>query len=232
MNLFGILKYLFAVVGIALLIGSVYSYNHTHDFLENAITAQGKVIDLIYSESDDSGVYKPKVTFETVDGQEISFTSSAGSNPPSYSVGESVNVFYAEATPHRAKIDGFFSLWGVALITGIIGMVFTAIGGTIVVMGVLKSREVKYLKSYGVPVNAKFQRVSRDRSTEVNGENPFEIVASWQNPVTRKIHVFKSEPIWFDPSDYIDRESVVVLIEKANPNKYFMDISFLPELAE
>ncbi len=47
-------------------------------------------------------------------------------------------------------IDGFFSLWGGALIVGFLGTVFGLIGGGMVVHGVIKGRSKAYLQINGV----------------------------------------------------------------------------------
>ena len=78
---------------------------------------------------------------------------------------------------------------------------------------------------------AKFQSVKINRSFKVNGRNPYQILAHWQNPATSELHVFVSDNIWFDPTDYIDQDDIVVLIDKDNPSSYYVDTSFLPKLA-
>lgn len=45
------------------------------------------------------------------------------------------------------------------------------------------------------------------------------------------MHVFVSDCIWFDPTDHIDTDELTVLIDKDSPKKYYVDISFLPEVA-
>jgi hypothetical protein len=59
----------------------------------------------------------------------------------------------------------------------------------------------------------------------------YRICAQWTNPVTSEIHIFNSENIWFDPADHINTDEVTVLIERDNPKKYYVDISFLPKVA-
>jgi len=232
MKAMSIVKYTFTLVGLGMLVGAVYSYTHTRDFLADAVTVKGEVIELVRSRSSDSDTYKPKVRFNTLAGEEITFTSNTGSNPPSYSRGEVVDVYYIEGEPYKAKISGFFSLWGLATILGGMGVVFFGIGGSIVLASILHNRKVTYLKSFGVPIMADIQSVEINRSVKVNGRSPYRIISQWQNPRTSKIHIFNSENIWFDPSDYIDQEQVSVLIKKGNPKKYYVDTSFLPKLAE
>ncbi len=46
-----------------------------------------------------------------------------------------------------------------------------------------------------------------------------------------EVHVFKSQNLWFDPSAYVNTDTVAVYIDEDNPRKCCMDISFLPKLA-
>ncbi|WP_190275779.1 hypothetical protein [Thiorhodovibrio frisius] len=46
------------------------------------------------------------------------------------------------------------------------------------------------------------------------------------------MHVFTSEPVLFDPSEYLNRSHVTVFIDSDHPQRYAMDLSFLPEPAD
>ena len=184
------------------------------------------------SSSTSSYTYKPEVEFKTPNGKRIEFTSSSGTNPPSYSKGEVIEIFYDESLPQNAKINGFFSLWGGAIILGLMGIIFTLIGTSIFLTKHLKSKKIEFLKRNGTPIQAKFQSVGRNRMVAVNKRNPYQIYVQWKNPMTSKRHIFKSENIWFDPTDLINTDEITVLIERNNPKKYYVDTSFLPKLAD
>ena len=230
--MFSFVKYTFTLLGIGMLIGAFFLFSNTHNFLKSSLTTTGTVIKLISSKSDDSTTYRPVVEFKTPAGKIIEFTSSAGSNPPSYSKGEIVEVYYDEATPEKAKINGFFSLWGGVTILGILGAVFSTIGASLLIATRQKSKNIERLKLIGSPVKAKFQSVEKNGSYTLNKRNPYQIYAQWKNPMTSKLHIFKSDNIWFDPTDHIIDDEITVLIDRKNPKKYHMDISFLPEVAD
>ncbi len=223
------LKYIFTVVGFGMIVGAFFLFTNTQDFLKNAQTTDGMVVDLV--RSSDSDTYRPVVEFTTRDGSVIEFTSSTGTNPPSFSEGEMVGIFYQESSPEQAKIDSFFSLWGGTVILGGLGSVFFLIGMSILLFGRLKGKKIAYLRKNGIPIKAKFQSVDVNGSLEVNGRNPYQIRAQWKNPSTSELHIFHSENIWFDPTDHINTDEVTVLIERNNPKKYYVDISFLPKVA-
>ncbi len=65
----------------------------------------------------------------------------------------------------------------------------------------------------------------------MNGQSPFRIVTQWQDPATATIHLFRSDNLWFDPTDHIPGESINVYIRPDNPKRYWVDTSFLPKMA-
>lgn len=225
-----IIKYIFLIIGLALLGGAFFLYQDKQTFLDKAATAKGTVIELIASRSDKSTTYRPVVSFTTNDGKKIEYNSLVGSNPPSYHEGETVEIFYDPVNPHDASINGFASLWLGTLILGIIGTVFFLIGFFIILFGKMKQKRIEDLKFNGKQITTKFDNVALNTSYKVNGRSPFVIYSQWLNPSTNELHLFKSENIWFDPANYIQTEEIKVLIDPVNPKKYYMDISFLPKL--
>jgi len=231
MKTVAIIKYGFAAIGLAMLAGALYWYQHVKTFVAGASVAEGTVVELVRSQSgSDSPTYRPVVRF-SANGQSVQFTSSMGSNPPSYDRGEKVEVFYKPSNPQDAMINGFLALWGGPLIVGGLGAVFFLVGAGIWLGMRLKGQRDDYLKAHGTPIQTKFQTVELNRSLNVNGSHPFRIVTQWQDPVTAEIHVFKSNNLWFDPTDHIKQQQITVFIEGNNPKKYFVDVSFLPKLA-
>jgi hypothetical protein len=225
-------KYLFIAFGLVMLAGALFWYLNTKSFIKAAASAQGTVVELIPVRSDGSTTYKPLVRFTTAKGGAIEFSSSSSSNPPGYEVGETVEVYYLEGSPRDAKVSGFFSLWGGAVIVGGMGLVFFAIGGGILLVTMLKGRSRGRLKLSGTPIETDFIAVELNTSLEVNGRNPFCVVTQWQNPATSKVHVFRSKNLWFDPTSFIKAKRITVFIDANNPKKYYVDLSFLPEMAE
>lgn len=137
--------FIFGGIGIALLAGAGYAYYYSRSFIDNARTAAGTITGLHYHESsrNKGGSYYPTVQFTAQDGKSYTVTSNSGSNPASYDVGEQVKVYYNPEDPTDILLPDFFSMWGVTLILGFIGTVFTLIGG-----GVLFSGHKKEVKVY------------------------------------------------------------------------------------
>ena len=231
MRTYNLLKIIFSLLGAAVLVGAFFSYQNTTTFLDEALEVPGTVTDLIYSRSSDSSSYYPVVEFQDVSGQLIEFQSSSGSNPASYSVGESVSVLYRAGEPQSARINGFFSLWGLSLILGILGGVFFLVGALMILVPLLRQGRGAKLRESGQLVVARVQGVEQNTGLVMNGQSPFRIVTQWQNPITASVHVFRSDNIWFDPTDHIPGEAINVYIRPDNPKRYWVDTSFLPQMA-
>ncbi|MET9762311.1 DUF3592 domain-containing protein [Streptomyces sp. NPDC006372] len=133
---FGLIAFgaLFVVVGL-ILAGVSVSY------LTGAERAQGRVVALEWRTDhtsssrkrrvNDEPVAHPVIEFTSKDGAPRKFEDSAGTNPPSYEVGERVEVLYRADTPEDARLNGFASLWLLPLIFGGIGLLFSGIGTVI-----------------------------------------------------------------------------------------------------
>jgi hypothetical protein len=226
-----ITKYLFTLIGAALLASAFSLYNGTTSFLKEAVSTEGTVVELVPSRSSNATTYAPVVQFNEINGRLVEFTSNASSNPPAYNRGERVVVLYSPNTPESAKIDGFFSVWGGTFIVAILGLLFGALGGGLLAYSVSKERSKSSLMKTGVEIQAAFQGVEHNTSLRVNGHSPFQILCQWQHPHTGEMHLFRSDNLWFDPSDYIKLQTLPVRVNEANPKKYWVDTSFLPKLA-
>lgn len=237
MHKFRWLFVLFALIGLGSLGGTFYAYRYTSSFIETAAEAEGEVVNLVRSgsssgSSSGGSTYAPVVKFTAANGERYEFTSSAGSNPPSFRPGDRVRVYYLREDPYDAEIDDFFSLWGGALILGFLGTVFSAFGFGFLLPGVFSRRNNARLRREGTPVQAEIQEVEYRRHIRVGGRSPWRVKAQWRNPRTGLVHIFTSEDIWFDPKAYLDREQVTVYIDPEKPKRHYIDLSFLPKLAD
>ncbi len=174
----------------------------------------------------------PTVSFSSLDGTLGEYHSGTCSTPPSFDIGERVMVYYDPQNLERARIDSFEQNWIGSLILGGIGAVFLALGLLFVLPPLFGKRRAAELLVTGTPVQAEVVDVELNGGLTINGRNPYRIVAQWLNPQTNKLHVFRSENLWFDPGPYISESLVTVMIDPANPKRYSMDTRFLPELAD
>ena len=96
--------WLIALIGVLLI--SIGGYvGHGVWFLEtHGISVEGKVTGLQTNTDNDGTTYSPIVTYQTIEDIRVTFTSNYGSNPPSYKVGDQVNVLYDAKDPQENVI--------------------------------------------------------------------------------------------------------------------------------
>lgn len=221
---------IFFIAGLGMLTGGFFVWRSHANFVAHASHADGTVTDLDYQRSSKGkGTYHPVVEFSAQNGKIIHFTSGSGSNPASYSRGDHLHVLYDGANPEHASIDSFMSNWFGTLILGGLGLLFTLAGGGIV-WSRLKQRKVRaWLAQNGMKVQVKFEGVIYDTGLQVNGRSPWRLTAQWQHPVTQAVYSMRSDPVWYDPGDFVkNRATLDALVNMDNPNQYHIDISFLP----
>lgn len=221
----------FFLVGVGMLTGGFFLWRSNASFAAHAVHADGVVTDLDYqSSSKGKGTYHPLVDFTAANGTVVHYTSSSGSNPAAYSRGDHVAMLYDPANPEHAQIDSFMENWFGTLMLGAFGLVSTLIGGGII-WSRLNQRKVRaWLAQNGMRSQAKFENVLYDTSLQINGRSPWRLVCQWQHPVTQKVYMFRSDPIWYDPTSFVDKREVLdVLVNMDNPKQYQVDTAFLPK---
>lgn len=223
---------IFFGIGVLLLaIGGLLGW-HEHRFSARAQKAQGEVVEITQQLDDKrQRMYGTRVAFQTADGQLVTFESSLRSSSPQYRQGEPVTVQYDPAKPDEARIDSAMEHWfGPALLGGL-GLVFGLIGALMLYFNYRTSLRFRRLAQEGQRVQATIVEVGINTSVEINGRSPWRIVCQWQDPRSGKVWLFNSANLWFDPSPFITREQIGVLLDPANPRQHVVDTSFLPEAA-
>jgi len=111
-----------------------------------------------------------------------------------------------------------------------IGAAFATVGAGIIIYVAWIRHRNALLRQFGVLVQADFQRVELDQTLEINGANPFRIIAQWYDQKNNAVFVFKSASLWFDPTQFLHNKSIPVYLDPDRPSRYFVDLSFLPKL--
>ena len=152
-----------------------------------------------------------------------------GANPSLYSKDDKVIVLFNKQEPNNSKAVGFFSLWFTPTLLGAMGASFLFFTLLLFFIPWFNHRRNKNLKKHGLPVSAIFKSVIINDNINLNGVSPYQIITQWQDPATSDIFIFKSNNLWYDPTDYISTNTFTVYIKENNPNYYFVDTSFLPK---
>lgn len=227
-----ILCFAFLAAGLIALAVAAAWYSRTSGFVAGAAKAKGIVVDVVPTSSRRGLAYAPRVEFVAADGSRDSLISSVASNPPAFSRGDSVDVLYDPHNISNARINSFAQLWLGPTIFGGLGVLFAGIGLGILWFQHRQSDVRRHLLTNGRRIEADYEGIELNSSVTVNARSPFRILAQWQDPATSRIHVFHSENIWFDPDKYIDRKTLTVYVDPSDLKKYYVDVSFLPKLAD
>jgi hypothetical protein len=116
----------FVAIGIINFGIGAYFYSSTSAFVKRAITAPGTVTGL-QGGSSGNAMMAPIIQFTDSIGKVHSITSSISSSPPSYVVGQSVQVLYEPGHPDGAIIKSFASIWFLTILffgLGILPLLF------------------------------------------------------------------------------------------------------------
>jgi len=92
-------------IGIACILGGNYLAHRRTSFMAHAVRTPGTITALKEQSSGDSTMYYPVVTFRTRDGLPVTMTSTSGSRPPEFHVGETCVIYYNPLAPTDAVID-------------------------------------------------------------------------------------------------------------------------------
>jgi hypothetical protein len=129
---------IFAVVGLGLVVGSVYLGAKRMEFIQSASVAYGTVVGFNSKTStSDNGTtttYYPIVEYTPQSQErEIRFEHDIGSSHPGYSRGDEVKVLYAANDPNEAIIDeGWMNYFGPLLMLAI-GSIFALVGISVII---------------------------------------------------------------------------------------------------
>jgi hypothetical protein len=228
----------FFCAGISLLITAVWVFEETARFVARSRIATGTVMDLsltrsISRQGTPNTIYYPVVQFRTEGGSVIEFRSNLGSNPPSHRKGENVPVRYDPADPQEARIDTPASIWFVTWILGGLGGVFTSIPLALFAIRRQRARREIELRETGALVTTQLQSVVQNRNYRMGyrmaRRYPYLILTQWTNPTDGRVYTFKSKNIPYDPTAFLQGKGIPVRVDLADPKRYLMDTSFLPE---
>ncbi len=227
---FRLIPWIFLIVGVIMLVLAYSIYTSTQQFLKVSVKAVGTVVEMkSVRDSDGDLTYKPVITYKDRTGLEHTFTSSTSSNPPSYRVGDKVELLYDPQKPEQPSINTWIDLYIGVLVLGILGGLFVLIPAFVLYGMSRRQQKISWLKENGKLIEAKVNEVSLNQHYKVNGQSPYIIVAQWEDAATNTVQVFQSDNIWFDPTQYV-KDTIQVWIDPNDLKSYYVKTDFLPAL--
>jgi hypothetical protein len=226
---------LFLAIGFVLLVLGAVTLVRTLQFVSGAEHATGTVVELSRSsDSEGTVTFHPVVRFTTAEGRTVEFVSSTGSSPPDHSAGDRVEVLYDPDDPQDARLTGFFDLWLLPLVFGVMGLGFSAAALFVIRSTRAPSKaDADWLREHGLRVHGGSPRVVQSEDVTVDGRSPFRVEVDVHDAVRNEVRVLTSEDVWFDPAPYLeDHDPLDVYLDPERPDRYLVDLSFLPRLAD
>lgn len=229
---------MFGGFGVGAAVADFYLLSSHLRFRADALRVEGELVGYVSSRGSKGGtLYAPRVRYEVPapeggPGTPYEVVGNVSSSSRGYDIGDKVPVYYRGSAPHEARIDSFMEQWFAPLLLGFFALVFGGIALGFLVAEIRRIRTWRWLEHSGMTVQARIVEVGKDYSLKVNGRSPWVIRAQWQHPVTRAVHVFQSEHLWYDPQPFLAaREEIGVRIDADDPERHRVDIAWLPKKA-
>ncbi|GAK68857.1 hypothetical protein RRU01S_03_00240 [Agrobacterium rubi TR3 = NBRC 13261] len=213
----------FLVLGLVFAAAGAGLFYYDNQFAARALRAEGVVSDLV-RKRDETG-YTAIVRFTDAQSQQQEMADRMSSSPPRFSRGDKVDILYDPQSPSSALIDDVQGRYFLPGMFGGLGIIFTILGGAMVLVLFFRKRRNAWLLRFGQPVEADFLHVFRDEKLNVNGANPFRVVAQGADPTNGRIRRYESGPIWVDPTDQLQGRKLRVLVDPKKPEHHMIDLT-------
>ncbi len=109
---------IFLGIGIILLVPAIIVFANNQKLVDSAVLITGTVI---------SNPSQPEIEYN-YNGETLVYYSSVTSTPPSYELGEKVEIYVDPEDPSNVLINTFSDRWLLITILGVMGLVFGGIG--------------------------------------------------------------------------------------------------------
>lgn len=218
---------IFLVVGLVLMGGGIWAWSAHNRISSDGLRTQATVIDLEYRRdaSQDGGGWAAVFEYQDRDGKTHIHRPNSTSNPPAYSHGETVDIFYLPDAPEQAMVDDFMGRWLLTTILSGMGAVFILLGGSMLALHLRGKHTQARLQKEGVEVLAKFTRCDPDPGIVVQGRTPWRVSAQAQDLESGKYSSYLSPPIWVDLTEALSGKTVPVLVDPSDDGSYWMDLT-------
>ncbi len=211
---------IFAFAGLACGYWGISGLLSRQRILSEGIKTTGTVIDLNRSSK---GSVAPIIGFQDEKGLQVVYHYNVYTSTGAYELGQKIPLWYLPSDP-TSEVAFDETDW-----TVFFPFIFLFSHGGVGIGGIVwlerKRRLRKWLNEQGQEVSARFTKmdVHRGKSTS------YSILCEWNDPYTGTVHEFKSEYLSSNPEAMLPPPGgmVRVLIDPANPKRYWVDTAFL-----
>ncbi len=225
-KVFRIIGRVFGLIGLGGLLLALGFVTTTLLFISGAKVADGTVVDNLRGSKNS---LRAVIEFP-VDGRTVRFNDSVATNPPQYTTGQRVKVYYnADDPAGSARPDGFASLWFLPLLITLLAGIFGAIGLGFLSVVWVKARKVAWLRRNGLRLEAEVTGVQLNRSIRNQGRSPCTVRARWHDQQQGREVTFQSDPEWIDPAAFPNGRWVTVLVDPKNYSRYYVQLETAPQ---
>jgi hypothetical protein len=187
---------------------------------KHGVVTEGTVL----GRSGKKGLSTVTVSFITPDGNQV---TAQASKRQYVTKGEKVKVYYNPADPLKVDFGDTISYNMRGVVAG--GLLFI-FGFYYFIRYSSRDKEIKKLVSSGKKIAAEFVAAERNEKYRMGDKNPWIIKCRWTDIAGNKEYFFVSKDYTIDPSPYLNgRYHLDVFIDPDDPEKYYMDTSFMPK---
>jgi hypothetical protein len=213
-------KMLFGVIAMTVIIGSII-YFSASSFQKTAKVTQGTVVN--------SGITYFDVKYTSDDGVERIFKGTHGKNRTNRD-GDILKVFYQIDDPDKSRITDGVKTGKTIFLFAILLLLLNLVS---IYQDRKRSKSANTFKTTGRKVEAEIMKIDKDMTITVLKNNPWLIDCRWTDPMTGREYTHTIRYIWVDPATVLSgRRTIDVYIDREDPEKYFMDIAYLGEIAK
>ncbi len=210
-----IISTVFSTVGILMLVGGLLLLISDIQFKERAVEIPGVITDIMsYRDSDGDKHHSVSVTYQY--GGKVYEDVEIGSYSSSMYEGKEITLLCDPDRPGKVQVSSMY-LTG-ALILMCMGVIFAAVGISLIVANIRAKMRYKKLLETGKTIYATVEKIAYNQSYSVNGDHPFVIYCEYKDDYKDVIYKFKSDNLWTNPSDVFPVGSTIEVL--VNPNNY------------
>jgi hypothetical protein len=209
-------KVLFVLCAITIAIG-VWIYLEAKSFQKTAKVTVGIVAN--------SSLSRYEIKYTSDDGIERIYKGIHSSKGRSYHNGDKLKVFYKTDNPDKMRITDGVRTGKRVVIIGIVMILFNLLS---IYSDRKKTKSENNFRTTGRKVEAQIVKTDKDMTVTIQRKNPYYIDCRWVDPMTGREYTHTIRYIWKDPQILLaGRNTIDVYVDRNDPEKYFMDISFL-----